>query len=51
MLKITSFLNQFDTTVRYKLSLLNEKLNKLERSIEYCEVIAKNANLESKQRK
>jgi hypothetical protein len=37
ILKITSFLNQFDLSIRYKMSTLNEKLNKLERTIEYVE--------------
>jgi hypothetical protein len=30
-------------TMRYKLASLNEKLNKLERSLEYCEAAVKNA--------
>ena len=29
-------------TMRYKLATLNEKLNKLERSLEYCEAAVKN---------
>lgn len=37
VLAITQFLNKFDMTVRYKLSTLNEKLNRLERSLQYCE--------------
>lgn len=28
-------------TVRYKLSVLNEKMNKLERAVEYCEAAAR----------
>jgi len=41
VLKISSFLNTFDSTVRSKLSSLNEKLNKLERSLAYCEAACK----------
>jgi hypothetical protein len=41
ILKIANFLNQFDMTVRCKLSELNEKMNKLERAIEYCEAATK----------
>jgi hypothetical protein len=29
-------------TIRYKLATLNEKLNKLERALEYCEAAVKN---------
>jgi hypothetical protein len=43
ILKIANFLNQFDMTVRYKLSELNEKMNKLERAIEYCEAATKSS--------
>mmetsp|Transcript_23315 Transcript_23315/g.38860 ORF Transcript_23315/g.38860 Transcript_23315/m.38860 type:complete len:83 (-) Transcript_23315:226-474(-) len=43
VLKIANFLNQFDMTVRYKLSALNEKMNKLERAIEYCEAATKSS--------
>ena len=34
---MSRFLNEFDASVRYKLSALNEKLNKLERTIDYCD--------------
>jgi hypothetical protein len=37
MLQVANFLNQFDLSMRSKLAGLNEKLNKLERSLEYCE--------------
>lgn len=43
VLKIANFLNQFDMTVRGKLSELNEKMNKLERAIEYCEAATKSS--------
>lgn len=35
VLHIAKFLNEFDINVRSKLAVLNEKLNKLERAIEY----------------
>jgi hypothetical protein len=41
ILQVASFLNQFDMSMRYKLATLNEKLNKLERSLEYCEAAIK----------
>jgi len=41
VIKISSFLNTFDSTVRSKLSKLNEKLNKLERNLTYCEAACK----------
>ncbi len=37
VMKTISFLNQFDSTIREKIANLNEKLNKLERAVEYCE--------------
>lgn len=43
VLKISAFLNQFDTTIRFKIATLNEKLNKLERAVEYCEAATKSA--------
>ena len=43
VLKIANFLNQFDMTIRGKLSELNEKMNKLERAIEYCEAATKSS--------
>lgn len=36
--KMVQFLNDFDNTVRYRLSVLNEKLTKLEKSLELCEL-------------
>ena len=44
--KIVEILNSFDNSVRYKLSILNEKLNKLEKSLEFCEAAVKHANNE-----
>ena len=41
VLQIVNFLNQFDKSVRFKLSRLNEKLGKLERSLDYCEAAMK----------
>ena len=41
ILQVASFLNQFDMSMRYKLATLNEKLNKLERSLEHCEAAVK----------
>jgi hypothetical protein len=35
--QIADFLNKFDLSMRYKLSHLNERLNKLKRTLEYCE--------------
>lgn len=35
--KISDFLNTFDLSCRTKLAVLNEKLNSLERKIEYLE--------------
>ncbi len=37
IVQVANFLNQFDLSMRSKLAGLNEKLNKLERSLEYCE--------------
>ena len=39
MLKLVSFLNTFDQTVRQKLSKIDEKLSKLERCVDYIEAI------------
>ena len=44
VLNIAEFLNRFDMTVRYKLSVLNEKLNKLERAVELCESAIKSSS-------
>ena len=41
--QLASFLNNFDTSVKFELSKLNEKLTKLERSIDYCEVALKSS--------
>jgi hypothetical protein len=38
---MSRFLNDFDSSVRYKLSALNEKLNKLERTIDFCDASVK----------
>ena len=37
VLKIVEFLRNFDQNVQYKLANLNSKLNKLERSVDYCD--------------
>ena len=37
IMKVVQFLNDFDATVREKLGRLNEKLNKIERNLDYCE--------------
>lgn len=37
MLQVVSFVNNFDVSAREKLSRLNEKLTKLERSLEMAE--------------
>lgn len=39
MLKLVSFLNNFDKTIRQKLSKFDEKLDKLERSVGYIETM------------
>jgi len=36
-----AYVNQFDSTMREKLASLNEKLNKLERALDYCESFQK----------
>ena len=41
ILQIANFLNQFDISMRFKLAKLNEKLNRLERSLDYCEAAMK----------
>lgn len=40
VLQIATFLNQFDTSIRSKLSVLNDKLTKLERALEICEAVS-----------
>ena len=47
VLQIAAFLNKFDNSVRTKLSLLSEKLAKLERAIELCEEATTVANSET----
>jgi len=42
VLAITSFLNKIDTSTRYKLARINEKLAKLERTLDFCESAVKN---------
>jgi chromosome 3 open reading frame 10 len=37
IVRIAGFLNEFDLTVRTKIASLNEKLTKLERSVDFCE--------------
>jgi len=44
MRKITSFLNEFDSSCRYRLAKLNEKLTTLERKLEYIEARMESAN-------
>ena len=46
MEQVVVFLRTFDQKIRYKLACLNEKLNKLERSLEFCEA-ALNSSPES----
>mmetsp|Transcript_1386 Transcript_1386/g.4168 ORF Transcript_1386/g.4168 Transcript_1386/m.4168 type:complete len:85 (+) Transcript_1386:117-371(+) len=41
ILTITTFLNKVDTSTRYKLARINEKLSKLERTLDYCEAAVK----------
>ena len=40
--QITSFLNKFDMATRSKLAVINEKLNSLERTLDFCETAVKN---------
>ena len=37
IMKIVQFLNEFDASVRERLALMNSKLNKIERNLDYCE--------------
>ena len=37
IMKTVQSLNEFDSSVREKLGRLNEKLNKIERNLDYCE--------------
>lgn len=41
LLTITTFLNKVDTSMRYKLARINEKLSKLERTLDFCEAAVK----------
>ncbi len=41
IVKIAQFLNEFDVKVRTRISGLNERLNKLERTVDYCDAAAK----------
>mmetsp|Transcript_19563 Transcript_19563/g.25326 ORF Transcript_19563/g.25326 Transcript_19563/m.25326 type:complete len:84 (+) Transcript_19563:41-292(+) len=42
ILAITAYLNKIDTSTRYKLARINEKLTKLERTLDFCESAVKN---------
>ena len=42
ILQITSFLNKFDVSTRNKLARINEKLNHLERTLDFCETAITN---------
>lgn len=37
LMKVADFLNKFDTSTRYRLATVNEKLVKLERQMDYLE--------------
>lgn len=39
MAKIARFLSEFDATMKSKLGSLNERLLKLERTVEFCEAV------------
>lgn len=41
MVKIATFLNDFDVKVRSRISTLNERLNRLERMVDFCDAAAK----------
>ena len=43
-MKITNFLNKFDITTRYRLSVINEKLTRLEREVQYLDASFMNLN-------
>jgi len=47
LLQIVEFLNKFDTSARYKLSCVNEKLHGLERLLEFCESSVRASHLET----
>lgn len=40
VMKLVEFINNFDHSMRYKLSCLNEKLHKLEKTLEFCESVS-----------
>ena len=42
ILQITSFLNKFDLSTRSKLAKINEKLNSLERTLDFAETAVRN---------
>jgi len=37
VMKVTNFLNEFETSTRYRLAKINEKLTYLERSMDFME--------------
>ena len=41
IMQVATLLNTFDTTTRFKLAQLNEKLSKIERQMEYVEAAIK----------
>jgi cell division protein ZapA (FtsZ GTPase activity inhibitor) len=47
VLKLVSFLNDFDKNVRQKISKLDEKLTKLERTVEQVESIKQSRKLKN----
>ena len=49
IIKTANFLNEFDITIRSRISKLNEKLSKLERSVEFCEAVIKSTQDRMKQ--
>jgi len=40
VMKLVEFINNFDHSMRYKLACLNEKLHKLEKTLEFCESVS-----------
>ncbi|GMI49932.1 hypothetical protein ScalyP_jg4114 [Parmales sp. scaly parma] len=47
ILQITSFLNKFDVSTRNKLAKINEKLNCLERTLDFFETAVSNGRISS----
>lgn len=43
IVKIANFLNDFDVKVRTRISTLNERLNQLERTVDFCDAAAKSS--------